>query len=296
VATRVIAELLANRIENISVFADSSVAPPNAGVDPSLRVSLSWTENAWSDAGQQVLAYKESGVEAVLIIRVGAYAEFDVADALQFHREQAQLVTRAFAQDGPLDIWIVDPTLLPESEKILRTLSDAEPARYQVRGYVNRLERAQDLRQFVVDGFSSRSRLSPAGSEARPGVWIDEGAQVHRDARIVAPAYIGRGARIAEQCLITRCSNVEANCQVDYGTVVEDSSILSNTYVGIGLDLSHSIVEGSNLVNLERGVTLEIADPCVIRQNRSPRTERNRPPAIFGLGAVHLAPAEEGTR
>ncbi len=93
-----------------------------------------------------------------------------------------------------------------------------------------------------------------------------------RDARVVAaPPLLAGESRIGEQCLITRCSSVENNCQIDYGTVVEDSSILSNTYVGIGLDLSHSIVDGSGLMNLERDVSLEIADPCVIRQNRLPR-------------------------
>jgi hypothetical protein len=52
---------------------------------------------------------------------------------------------------------------------------------------------------------------------------------------------------------------------VDYGTVVEDSSVLSNTYVGIGLDLSHSMVEGNNLLNLQHEVVLKISDPVVLR-------------------------------
>ena len=89
---------------------------------------------------------------------------------------------------------------------------------------------------------------------------------------------------------------MESDCQVDYGTVVEDSSILSNSYVGIGLDLSHSVVDGNNLLNLERNVTLEIADPCVIRQNRISRKEKNRQsPIVFGLPAVQFARAEEGS-
>jgi len=94
---------------------------------------------------------------------------------------------------------------------------------------------------------------------------------VERGARIVAPAFIGRDSKIADQCLITRCSNVESNSHVDYGTVIEDSSILSNTYVGIGLDLSHSIVDGDSLLNLQHGVMLKISDPVVLRQRRENR-------------------------
>jgi hypothetical protein len=54
---------------------------------------------------------------------------------------------------------------------------------------------------------------------------------------------------------------------VDFGTAVEDSTILPNSYVGIGLDLSHSIVDGRNLLNLQHNVDLEITDPVVMRQN-----------------------------
>jgi NDP-sugar pyrophosphorylase family protein len=232
-------------------------------------------EDAWSAATQILKSYKERGIEATLVVRLAAYAELDPLDALQFHRAEQQVVTRVFDAQGPLDIWILDMARMTVDKDILTTLRAEEPARYSVRGYVNRLDHPRDLRRLVVDSLSSRCRLRPQGSEVRPGVWMNEGAQLHRGARIVAPAYIGREARIEEQCLITRCSNVESNCQIDYGTVVDDSAVLSNSYVGIGLDISHSIVNGNNLLNLERDVTLEITDPGVIRQNRVLRKETN---------------------
>jgi len=54
---------------------------------------------------------------------------------------------------------------------------------------------------------------------------------------------------------------------------VEDSSILPNTYVGIGLDLSHSIVNGRSLLNLQHNVNLEITDPVVMRENNISRRD-----------------------
>ncbi len=61
--------------------------------------------------------------------------------------------------------------------------------------------------------------------------------------------------------------------------------------------VAHSIVDGNNLLNLERGVTVEIADPCVIRQNRVPQQEKNfQSPVAFGLGGEQLSPVEEGLR
>jgi NDP-sugar pyrophosphorylase family protein len=230
-------------------------------------------------------------------MRLGAYADIDLKEFLQFHRDQRQIVTRACDREGTLDAWVIDTAVLSEAVDLSTLLRTSGTAQYFVNGYVNRLQHPRDLRRLVVDSFSNRCRLRPTGAEIRPGVWLEEGAQVHRDARIVAPAFIGRGARIAEQCLITRSSNVESSCQIDYGTVVEDSSILSNSYVGIGLDLSHSIVDGSNLMNLERDLTLEIADPCVIRPNRNSRQEKNfRLPVAFDAGNVNFSQVEEGSR
>jgi NDP-sugar pyrophosphorylase family protein len=282
-------------IDTISVLVDAGIAPLHAGMHSSPNVTVSSTDDAWSAA--QKLGCNDTRAESTLLVRASAYVEFDLADLLQFHHEQGKVITRAFDDEGPLDIWIIDTPRIGEFEDLRTALRERTPARYMVRGYVNRLEHPRDLRRLVVDGLTSRCRLRPLGSETRPGVWIEDGAQVNRDARIVAPAYIGRGAKVEAQCLVTRCSNVESNCHVDYGTVVEDSSILTNSYVGIGLDLSHSIVYGNNLMNLERNVTLEIADPCVIRQNRVARKDKNRrSPIVFGLEGTQFAPAEEGSR
>lgn len=297
VVGRLIDELRRADVDTISVFADAAIAPRHAGVDSSTNVTLCATEAPWDMAAQKLAAYAETEIEAILVMRASAYVEFDLTEFLQSHREQGNAATRAFDNEGPLDIWIIDKARIAEGENVLATSRTSKPARYRVRGYVNRLEHPRDLRRLVVDGLTSGCGFRPQASEIRPGVWIDEGAQLNREARIVAPAYIGRGSRVEAQCLITRCSNVESNCQVDYGTVVEDSSILSNSYVGIGLDLSHSIVDGNNLLNLERNVTLEIADPCVIRQNRVARKEKNHhSPVIFGFGGAQFAPAEEGSR
>ena len=293
VIERLIDELQRGGVEKTSVYqgvAESSSFPDIHSASP---IEFCSAENAWTGAAERLAACKDSGAEALVVARAAAYVELDLNDALQFHREQAQAVTRAFDEEGPLDMWLIDPSRISDDVDMLSEHRGAESARYFVRGYVNRLRHPGDLRRLAVDGLTARCGLRPKGTESRPGVWMYEGAQVHRDARIVAPAFIGRGTRIAEQSLVTRCSNVESNCVIDYGTVVEDSSILSNTYVGIGLDVAHSIVDGNNLLNLERGVSMEIADPCVCRQNRLLRPGGNlRSPVSFGVGSAPLVQAE----
>ena len=268
-----------------------------SGIDLAVRVMPCSTEDAWRMAKHELNMGKQSGLHAMLIVRAGAYVDIDLSSAFQYHRDQARAVTRVFDKRGPLDIWIIDPARIGEEPDLSVALHLDKPAQYLVSGYVNRLEGPADLRQLAVDGLTSRCGLRPQGIELRPGVWMDEGAQIHRDTRIVAPAFIGCGTRIAAQCLITRCSNIESHCHVDYGTVVEDSSILSNSYVGIGLDLSHAIVDGNHLLNLEHNVTLEVADPCIIRQNKVLREETNfRSPVGFALEHSPSALAEDSSR
>ncbi len=281
-------------VEAITLLADISLAGTRSDVDRcTYKFPFLWVEDAWYGVTQILNSYKERGVKTAFIIRMGPYAELDLADALQFHQEQHEAVTQVFDEQGSLDIWILDTARIADGEEIAPKLKGTAPVRYSMSGYVNRLEQPADLRRLVADSLTSRCRLRPTGFETRPGVWIGEGTQVHKGARIVAPAFIGSESRIEEQCLITRCSNVESHCMVDYGTVVEDSAILSNSYVGIGLDISHSIVNGNNLLNLERGVALEITDPGVMRQNRVLRKEASRPsPAEFAPVGMILASAE----
>jgi NDP-sugar pyrophosphorylase family protein len=293
VLERMIDDLQRAGVDTISVLGDVPVAPMCDGIGSKLTVESCSTEEAWRRATQQLMSNAEGGADASLVLRLGAYLDLNLMDALQFHRERGQVITRAFElanaheKEEPLDIWITAPIRMTDGEDILTILRSAEPARYLVDAYVNRLDDPRDLRRLVVDGLTSRCNLRPQISEIRPGVWMDEGAQVDRSTRIVAPAYIGRRSRIAEQCLITRCTNIESNCQIDYGTVVEDSSILSNTYLGVGLDISHSIVDGKSLLNLDRGVTMEIADPCVIRQNTNPHLDKNCQLTVaFDLGGA----------
>lgn len=212
-------------------------------------------------------SYRRGGFGAVLVVRCGAYVELDVAEMLAFHQEQRARVTRAITTSGPLDVWMVDPFGLPEKAPILTALLLMQPAMYYTNAYVNRLQSPRDVRQLVLDSFCLRCRLRPQGTEIKPGIWVCGGAQIEHSARLVAPAFIGENVQISDECLITRGSNVERNSHVDFGTAVEDSSILPNSYVGIGLDLAHSIVDGSNLLNLRYKVNLEITDSAVMRQN-----------------------------
>jgi len=264
-------------ISAMSVFVTQRV--PSAG-------------SLWRHAAERLSEYQRQGLNAVLLAQVGAYAEIDVEDMCSVHEKSGKGVTRAFDGDGPLNLWVVDPKRFLERESLFDALYAERHADYQVRGYVNRLGTLQDVRSLVTDGLSRRCHFQPQGHEVKPGIWMDASAQVERSARVVAPAFIGRDARIADECLITRGTNIESDSIVDFGTAVEDSSVLSGSYVGIGLDLSHSIVDGNTLFNFCHNVTLRISDPFVMRRNDG-RNANGQLSSDFETGEMILSSTEE---
>ncbi len=264
---RTIERLLRGGVGTVSVFARASEVCESFSDFPNVEVISS--DDPWHDATRAVARFTANPPNQLMVLGIGSYVELDVAAALQFHIEQGEGATRAFDAEQPLDVWIVDPQKLSGREELPAALWLVEAAHYEVNGYVNRLETPHDLRRLITDSLTSRCDMRPHGFEVRPGVWMCEGADVKRGARLVPPVFIGCDVKISEQALITRCSNVERNSHVDFGTVVEDSTILPNSYLGIGLDLCHSIVDGNSLVNLQHGVILDIADSAVMRQNKA---------------------------
>lgn len=258
-------------VMGLSLIIDSNLAGSKL-VSPK-KVETYLTPDVWSAALHKLLNAKAKGVGAIVLAQAAAYVDFDPADAVQFHEASEEAVTRVWDDEhGPLDVWVVDPASFTEKDDLRFRLQE-EKASYRIRSYVNRLQNLHDLRRLVVDGLTGRCGFRPHGSEVRPGLWMADGAQVKRGARIVAPAFIGRDVTISDQCLITRCSNIESNAHIDYGTVVEDSSVLSDTYVGIGLDLAHSIADGVILQNFNYDVTVEITDPVVMRSIRQNKVQ-----------------------
>jgi NDP-sugar pyrophosphorylase family protein len=282
---RTVERLVRAEVEVVSVLVAESISHLVQPFSATLgNVQVQVVTDAASAVTDKLRDYAERGIEHSFIISASLYAETDLLDLFYFHREARQAATRALNNDGSLDLWVVN-CLEAEQSNLADLLlhAHAKGASYFVREYVNRLTHPRDLRLLASDVLRGRCAIRPSGQEIKPGIWVDEGAEIHRRARIVAPAYIGRGSKVKEDTLITRCSNIEKGCHVDAGTVVEDSSILANTHIGIWLDVCHSVANGNKLLSLGRDVVIEISDPSVMRFNGSARKEaRNSLALIHG--------------
>jgi carbonic anhydrase/acetyltransferase-like protein (isoleucine patch superfamily) len=257
--------------DSIPVFRD-------ALKDLTVRVA----EDPWPAVAQILKHYWKNGCSCALVAKPTAYIEADFPDLLDFHHQDRRSITRASDGEGPLDLWVMscDPREEGAGSSLIAALlqPDYFPASYFVKEYVRRLSSPQDFRQLTTDAFLARCSLHPMGEQRRPGIWVDQGVEIRRGARIVGPAYLGARCTIGERAVVTRFSNIERDSYIDYGTVIENSSVLPNTYVGICLDLRRSLVLGNQLLNLERDVLVEVSDPRLLRSNLPVRRSK-RPPA-----------------
>jgi carbonic anhydrase/acetyltransferase-like protein (isoleucine patch superfamily) len=273
VLERMLERMIRAEVEVITLLVLDGVDLPR--LPASLKnVSVQIVSDASSGIAQVLGQYAQGDVEHAFVVLASLYAETDLLDLFYFHRESRKTVTRARDAQGPLSLWVIDCAKAQHAgvENLLLP-ENAQVPTYFVREYVNRVAHPRDLRTFACDMLRGRCLARPRGSEIKPGIWVDESADIHKRARIVAPAYIGRGSKIKEDTLITRCSAIERGCHVDAGTVIEDSSILPNTHIGIWLDVCHAVANGNRLLSLERDVLVKISDASVMRSNGSLRKE-----------------------
>jgi hypothetical protein len=203
-----------------------------------------------------------------LIADLGAYLEFDLIDALSFHRAKRQSVTPLHDAQGFLGYAFVEIVSALSDQGLafplntMATIQNCVP--YVVRGYVNRLSNAKALRHLVIDSFLGRCSIAPQGKQLKPGVWVEESARVHRRARLVAPAYVGRNTQVHSGAVVSSFSNLERDCKVGKGSVVAYASVLPQTLIGDDLDIASAVVDGNDFMDLNRNVVVKIEDPKLI--------------------------------
>jgi hypothetical protein len=216
-----------------------------------------------------MIDWAKEGVEQILLILSGSYAEIDLADLINFHRQGRNRITRVFDKQGPLGISLLNRGVVLKNGPGCGLDRSPRSSRYDFLGYVSRLSSTMAYRQLVQDALEGRCGIQPAGLQADEKVWIDATAYVDPSAQIHAPCYIGANSRLNAGVIVTGYSSVEHNCEIDIGTTLDHACILPNTYLAAGLHVRNSVVDGTRLEHLDRGVTVDLG-PAALSARRGP--------------------------
>lgn len=252
------------KLKSVGTLTPCVIAPDGfrQGTAPGAALVSNW-ENA-------VAGYINNGVDALLLMRVNAYADLDYGELLQQHLQTRSPLTQVDAVDGPLDVALVDASLLRHQDggyrKALRTLIPRQ-RQFAYDGYVNRLRGPQDYYELAMDGLLGNCDLRPRGREVREGTWVGGNTSVDPSSSISTPAFLGANVRIEAACRITGPSSIERNCTIDCGTTVRDSCVLPHTYVGVALEVRRAVVNSGKLFHLDHNVEVNIADSRLVRAN-----------------------------
>lgn len=205
-----------------------------------------------------MIEWAKEGVEQILLIVLGSYAEIDLVDLVRFHYQGQHPVTKVFDQEGPLGVSLMHRGCV---------LTDRGPAdqdgyqpssRYDFWGYAMRLSSTVSYRRLVKDALDGRCGIHPTGTQVRENVWIEPSARLDPSVQIDAPCYIGAASNLKAGVAIRGCSSVERNCEIDLGTILDHASVLPNTYLAPGLYVRESVVDGTKLEHLGVGVSVDL--------------------------------------
>jgi hypothetical protein len=202
----------------------------------------------------------KEGIEQALVISLKSYAEIDLGDFVQFHRERRNAATEVFDWEGPLGVEIVNRTpLAPENCAGWGPVADVRGAsKYRFRGYAKRLRSPKLYRDLVSDALRGRCALRPRGSQIGEDIWIGEQTRIAASVRFAGPCFVGDGTVLRDWVSMGPFSSVENECLIDCGTTVEGTSILPNTFLAAGLNVRRSIVDGPYLEQLDSTTIVDL--------------------------------------
>jgi len=282
---RTVLDQWVERVQTLGVGA-LSVVDREAPASSRIRTMVDWAKG---------------GVERILLILLGSYAEVDFADLIRFHHQGQNRVTRVFDSVGPLGVSLLDrQTILknPEGNEFTPT---KHSSRYDFLGYSVRLSSPSGYRKLVEDALAGRCGIQPNGVEAGNDVWIHPTAHIDPSVKLEGSCYIGPYARLNPGVAIGNGSSVEHNCDIDIGTTLERSSLLPDTYLAPGLYVRNSVINGTRLENLERNVSVDLGSLGLASRRKpiarySPRTvalskDSNEPCVAISIARSSSDPA-----
>jgi carbonic anhydrase/acetyltransferase-like protein (isoleucine patch superfamily) len=240
---------------------------------PSLWLASSTREEKTCSA---LGALARQGVRRFLMIKLKSYAEMDLADLLEFHRENRNTVTEVHDSRGYLGVRVLEhPAQTSEVDRCEYCVpAESERPFYSFRGYAKRIFSARERQDLVSDALTGTCAMRPLGKEIREQLWIGEGACLDSSARIIGPSYIGARTIIRAGATIGPFASVERDCVVDCGTTIERSTVLPRTYLAPGLLIRNALVDGRYLEDLQSGIVADLKPAGLTKSMRGSARQR----------------------
>jgi mannose-1-phosphate guanylyltransferase / phosphomannomutase len=139
---------------------------------------------------------------------------------------------------------------------------------------VGNLEAYLEVHRDILD---RKVSITPTGFELERGVWVGEGAEVHPEAKVEGPAYVGVNSRVEAGATIRDHTVLGKGVVVKSGAFLHRAVVLDNAYIGPSASLRGCVL-GKN-ADVKHGARLEegvvVSDECYVGEGAvlSPRVK-----------------------
>ncbi len=113
------------------------------------------------------------------------------------------------------------------------------------------------VRHWLADLAANGSQSPELESQISPGVFIGHHCSISKDTKFFPPCWVGSGSTISGATLGPN-TVVGENCVITEGSHMEESYILSRTYVGPGVRLSGMVAGNGGVLALATGVQFHV--------------------------------------
>jgi len=126
---------------------------------------------------------------------------------------------------------------------------------FALPGYWRDIGSLDDYLQAQWDVMEGAVRASIPGEQREPGIWIGTGAEIHRSARIAAPAVIGEGCRIGDGAEVGGATAIADGVEVPVGASLWNCVLWDGAKVEPGQRLSGAVVGRDGVIVARKGET-----------------------------------------
>lgn len=257
--------------------------------------------------------------ETFLVISGDALTDFNLSQAIEFHRKKQAIATLVLTPvENPLEygvvitdesggirqfmekpswgevfsdtvntgIYVLEPEVLQFFEKnrkydfsqnLFPLLLREGRSLYGcvLNGYWCDIGNLQQYTQAHYDVLNGQVKVEIPGRQIQPGIWAEEGVEVHPSARVIGPVFLGANTQIKAGAVVGPYSVLGSNTRIEGGASLKRSILWNNVLVGNhcqirGAVLCNGVQVGSNASLFEGAVVGDesiIRERCLIKPN-----------------------------
>lgn len=106
--------------------------------------------------------------------------------------------------------------------------------------------------------------LRLSAREIQPGIWISRNVALHPTAKFEPPVYVGENSSIGRGVRLGPLAAVAGDCVVDTRSIIHNSVVFANSYVGEALEIQDAVVDRNRLINVRFGSEVTVTEDFIL--------------------------------